>query len=69
MDKYREMIVNVQSGGITVIERDYTADEISEMEAIQKQLEQTPSEPTVEDRLSALESALLEMITGGETGG
>ena len=69
MDKYKEMIVNVQSGEITVIGRDYTSEEITEMEAIQKQLEQTPSEPTVEDRLSALESTLLEMITGGETGG
>ena len=63
------MIVNVQSGEITVIERDYTADEISEVEVMKKQLEQNLSEPTVEDRLSAVEAALLEMITGGESGG
>lgn len=69
MDKYREMIVNVQSGEITVIKRDYTEEEIAEMEAMMEQIEQASSEPTVEDRLSALESALLEMITGGDTGG
>lgn len=69
MDKYREMIVNVQSGEITVIERDYTAEEIADMEAEMEQIEQTMIEPSIEDRLSAVESALLEMITGGETGG
>lgn len=46
-----------------------TAEEIAEMETMMEQIEQAPSEPTVEDRLSAVESALLEMITGGETDG
>lgn len=31
--------------------------------------EDEPAEPTAEERLAALESAMLEMITGGETGG
>lgn len=48
-----------------------TPEEIAEAKAAkeeyEKQLESQP--PTYEDRLSALESALLEMITGGETGG
>lgn len=48
-----------------------TPEEIAEAKAAQeeyeKQLASLP--PTYEDRLSALESALLEMITGGETGG
>ena len=48
-----------------------TPEEIAEAKAAQeeykKQLASQP--PTYEDRLSALESALLEMITGGETGG
>lgn len=68
MDKYKETVVNIQSGEIAVIERDYTAEEIADMEAEMEQIEQTMIEPSIEDRLSALESALLEMITGGETG-
>lgn len=36
-------------------------------EEYEKQLASQPS--TYEERISALESALLEMITGGETGG
>ena len=45
--------------------------EIAEAKAAQEEYEkQLASQlPTYEDRLSALESALLEMITGGETGG
>lgn len=69
LDKYKETVVNIQSGEIAVIERDYTAEEIADMEAEMEQIEQTMIEPSIEDRLSALESALLEMITGGETGG
>ena len=49
--------------------REMTAEEIAGVEAMLKQFEQTPSEPTVEDRLSAVEAALLEMITGGESDG
>ena len=43
----------------------------SEAKAAQEEYEkQLASQlPTYEDRLSALESALLEMITGGETSG
>ena len=44
-----------------------TAEEIAAME--EAEANQPVSEPTTEERLSALESALLEMITGGETGG
>ena len=44
-----------------------TAEEIAAME--EAEANQPVSEPTTEDRLSALESALLEMITGGENGG
>lgn len=48
-----------------------TPEEISEAKAAQEEYEkQLASQlPTYEDRLSALESALLEMITGGDTGG
>ncbi len=50
------------------IVREMTSEEISEVENLKK-LHENDSElpPTYEDRLSALESALLEMITGGET--
>ena len=48
-----------------------TTEEIAEakvaQEEYEKQLASQP--PTYEDRLSALESALLEMITGGDIGG
>lgn len=48
-----------------------TPEEIAEAKAAkeeyEKQLASQP--PTYEERLSALESALLEMITGGEIGG
>lgn len=48
-----------------------TSEEVAEINAAQEEYEkQLASQlPTYEDRLSALESALLEMITGGETGG
>lgn len=46
-----------------------TAEEIAEMETMQEQIEQVSIGPTYEDRLSAVESALLEMIVGGDTGG
>ena len=48
-------------------ERELTAEEIAAME--EAEANQPVSEPTTEERISALESALLEMITGGETGG
>ena len=48
-------------------ERELTAEEIASME--EAEANQPVSEPTTEERISALESALLEMITGGETGG
>lgn len=48
-----------------------TPEEIAEAKAAheeyEKQLASQP--PTYEDRLSALESAILELITGGDTGG
>lgn len=44
-----------------------TAEEIAAQEEYKKKLASQP--PTYEDRLSALESALLEMITGGDIGG
>lgn len=46
-------------------------EEIAEAKAAQEEYEKqlASQSPTYEDRLSALESALLEMITGGETGG
>ena len=48
-----------------------TPEEIAEAKAAQEEYEKqlVSQPPTYEDRLSALESALLEMITGGETGG
>lgn len=48
-----------------------TAEEVAEINAAQEEYEKqlASQPPTYEDRLSALESALLEMITGGETGG
>lgn len=51
--------------------REMTPEEIAEAKAIQEEYEKqlASQPPTYEDRLSALESALLEMITGGETGG
>lgn len=47
-----------------------TPEEIAEAKAIQEEYEKqlASQPPTYEDRLSAVESALLEMITGGETG-
>lgn len=48
-----------------------TSEEVAEINAAQEEYEKqlASQPPTYEDRLSALESALLEMITGGETGG
>lgn len=48
-----------------------TPEEITEVKAIQEEYEKqlASQPPTYEDRLFALESALLEMITGGDTGG
>lgn len=48
-----------------------TPEEIAEAKAAQEEYEKHLASqlPTYEDRLSALESALLEMITGGETDG
>lgn len=43
--------------------RDMTPEEISELEALAA--EAPAPEPTVEDRLAALEAAMLEMIMGG----
>lgn len=47
-----------------------TAEEIAAIKAAAEQIKtEQPSEPTTEERLAALESALLEMITGGESNG
>lgn len=48
-----------------------TPEEITEAKAAQEEYEKqlASQPPTYEDRLSALESALLELITGGDTGG
>lgn len=45
-------------------------EEIAEAKAVQEEYEKqlASQPPTYEDRLSALESDILEMITGGETG-
>ena len=67
LDKYRETIINIVTGETTHIERELTSEEIAAME--EAEANQPVSEPTTEERISALESALLEMITGGETGG
>ena len=45
------------------IYRDMTAEEIAELEALAA--EAPAPEPTAEDRLAALEAAMLEMIMGG----
>lgn len=48
-----------------------TSEEVAEAKAAQEEYEKqlASQPPTYEDRLSALESALLEMITGGGTDG
>ena len=48
-----------------------TPEEIAEAKAIQEEYEKqlASQPPTYEERLSSLESAILELITGGETGG
>lgn len=71
MDKRIEVIVNGVTGAVSYVERKYTPEEIAEAKAAQEEYEKqlVSQPPTYEDRLSALESALLEMITGGETGG
>ena len=48
-----------------------TPEEIAEAKAAQEEYEKqlASQPPTYEERLSAIESALLEMITGGEIGG
>lgn len=43
--------------------RDMTAEEVAELEALAA--EAPAPEPTAEDRLAALEAAMLEMIMGG----
>lgn len=43
--------------------RDMTAEEVAELEAMAA--EAPAPEPTAEDRLAALEAAMLEMIMGG----
>lgn len=40
------------------IMREMTAEEIAEMEAMQKEIEQTPVEPTPEERIASLEEEL-----------
>lgn len=55
---------------INGIVREMTSEEILEVENFKKLHENDPElSPTYEDRLSALESALLELIIGGETSG
>lgn len=46
------------------IKRDITAEEIAEMEKAQAEMPEP--EPTAEERLSALEEAMLEMLGVGE---
>lgn len=48
-----------------------TPEEIAEAKEIQEEYEKhlASQPPTYEERISALESALLEMITGGDMGG
>ena len=48
-----------------------TPEEIAEAKAAKEEYEKhlVSQPPTYEDRIFALESALLEMITGGEAGG
>lgn len=48
-----------------------TPEEITEAKAVQEEYEKklASQPPTYEEHISALESALLEMITGGDTGG
>lgn len=71
MDKRIEVIVNGVTGAVSYVERKYTPEEIAEAKAAQEEYEKqlASQPPTYEERLSALESAFLEMITGGETGG
>lgn len=71
LDKRIEVIVNGVTGAVSYVERKYTPEEIAEAKAAQEEYEKHLASqlPTYEERLSALESALLEMITGGETSG
>lgn len=58
-------LIRNKSGVIIEEVLDITEEELSKVD--KTKIPETP--PTYEDRLSALESALLEMITGGETSG
>lgn len=71
MDKQRELIYNAKTKVVSFVEKEMTPEEIAEAKAAQEEYEKqlASQPPTYEDRLSALESALLEMITGGETDG
>lgn len=71
MDKIVEAIFNANSKEMSFFEIEMTPEEIAEAKAAQEEYEKqlASQPPTYEDRLSALESALLEMITGGETDG
>ena len=44
---------------------DMTAEEIAALNALAEEV--IPAEPTTEERLAALEAAMLELITGGDT--
>ncbi len=43
---------------------DMTAEEIAALNALAEEV--APAEPTAEERLAALEAAMLELITGGD---
>ena len=53
-------IINAQTGEIT--ERELTAEEIAQMEAMQN-IEPTEPQPTLEERVSNIEQVTTEVIT------
>ena len=56
----KRMIVNGATGEIT--ERELTAEEIAQMEAMQ-QIEPTEPQPTLEERVTDIEQVTTEVIT------
>ncbi len=60
--KIQTLTYNGATGETTVSEREMTAEEIAAMEAMQ-QIEPTEPQPTLEQRVEAVEEATEEVIT------
>ena len=60
--KIQTITYNGATGETTVSERELTAEEIAQMEAMQ-QIEPIPQEPTLEQRVADIEQVTEEVIT------